>query len=92
MPLVAMATSGVPGCESGLASGLITTSQQMGGTLGLAIISSVASSATSALVHGFDVAMFTAVTFMVFSISLAMLVIKQKSKPSSETISNTHIL
>jgi hypothetical protein len=36
------ATSGVAPNESGLASGLINTSQQMGGALGLAILSSIA--------------------------------------------------
>lgn len=39
------ATSGVSGRESGLASGLLNTTQQIGGSLGLAILSGVASSA-----------------------------------------------
>jgi EmrB/QacA subfamily drug resistance transporter len=38
------ATSGVPGHLSGLASGLLTTTQQLGGSLGLAILSGVATS------------------------------------------------
>ena len=41
------ATDGVPGRESGLASGLLTTAQQVGGSLGLAILSGIASSATA---------------------------------------------
>lgn len=40
------ATSGVPGNESGLASGILNTSQQIGGALGLAILSGVAASRT----------------------------------------------
>lgn len=41
------ATSGVAPQESGLASGLVTTSQQMGGSLGLAILTGVAASGTA---------------------------------------------
>lgn len=40
------ATSGVPGHLSGLASGLINTSQQIGGSIGLAILTGVATSVT----------------------------------------------
>lgn len=38
------ATNGVPHRESGLASGLLNTSQQVGGSLGLAILSGIAAS------------------------------------------------
>jgi len=44
--LIIAGTSGVPERESGLASGLINTSQQIGGALGLAILASVATSRT----------------------------------------------
>lgn len=91
MPIIAAATSGVPAHEAGLASGLITTSQQMGGALGLAILSGVAASVTAsssymgkqaALVHGFDRAMVLAVVFMLFAAALAVTVIKQRKKPT----------
>lgn len=38
------ATSGVPHRESGLASGILNTSQQIGGALGLAILTGLAAS------------------------------------------------
>jgi EmrB/QacA subfamily drug resistance transporter len=87
MPIIAAATSGVPSNEAGLASGLITTSQQMGGALGLAVISGVAASVTAsskslgvqrALVHGFDRAMLVAVAFIALAVFVAIFVMHQK--------------
>jgi EmrB/QacA subfamily drug resistance transporter len=53
VPVTIAGTSGVAPGDSGLASGLLNTTQQVGGSLGLAILSSVATSrATSALHTG----------------------------------------
>jgi EmrB/QacA subfamily drug resistance transporter len=45
------ATTGIPPKESGLASGLLNTTQQIGGSLGLAILSGIAASKTLSALH-----------------------------------------
>lgn len=82
------ATSGVPAHEAGLASGLLSTSQQMGGALGLAILSGVATAATvasqasgavaaAASVAGYRAAFLVAAILTGIALLIALFVIRQ---------------
>ena len=51
IPISIAALAGIKEHQAGLASGLLNTSQQLGGALGIAIASSVAASHTQALLH-----------------------------------------
>ena len=81
------ATSGVPQDEAGLASGLLNTSQQIGGALGLAILSGVAATSAhnaiasgiqAATVTGYHSALIVASLFAVSASIVSFIVIKQK--------------
>jgi EmrB/QacA subfamily drug resistance transporter len=52
VPVSIAALAGVPPQEAGLASGLINTSQQIGGALGVAILTTVATTRTDNLIEG----------------------------------------
>jgi EmrB/QacA subfamily drug resistance transporter len=52
VPITLMGTSGVSEDDAGLASGLFNTAQQVGGSLGLAILSTLAASQTARVLHG----------------------------------------
>jgi len=51
VPLTVLAVSDVSDREAGLASGLINTTQQIGGALGLAVLTTVATGRTQGLAH-----------------------------------------
>jgi EmrB/QacA subfamily drug resistance transporter len=54
VPITLLGTSGVEEDDSGLASGLFNTAQQVGGSLGLAILSTLAASQTTGLLQGHE--------------------------------------
>lgn len=97
------ATSGIDGSKSGLVSGLINTSQQIGSALGLAILAVVATASTKqhiqagqsvidANVGGYQAAFLCSAAFMLIALIITIFVIRapkdQKGGSSSSSVAH----
>jgi EmrB/QacA subfamily drug resistance transporter len=103
--LTIAATSGVPANESGLASGLLNTAQQIGGALGLAILSGIAAShatsyfanhatdanvMASASVEGYQMALLVGTFFAIGAAILALLFIRNQKQAAGKPLPTAH--
>lgn len=96
VPLTSAALEGVAPQDSGAASGLVNVMQQVGGSLGLAVLVTVFGAATSnfeapagstaadaaklAFVHGADTAFWTAAAFLAATLALIAIVMRPRTK------------
>jgi EmrB/QacA subfamily drug resistance transporter len=99
VPISIAALAGVQPSEAGLASGLFNTSQQIGGALGIAALSAIATSTTSdgiasgtavnaALTDGFQAAFVAGAAVAIVGILVAIFVVRREdlTTPVAETL------
>jgi len=93
--LMTLAMSGATRDEAGLASGLVNTSLQVGGALGLAVLATLASSRTeellasgsstaSALTDGYQLAFIVAAGLVVAAIAITLTVLRSERAAAAE--------
>jgi hypothetical protein len=95
VPITISATSGVAPGDSGLASGLLNTTQQVGGSLGLAILSAVSTARVTnalhagsplplALTHGFKSAFIVAGGLCIVGVVLAVALLPSRRRKAED--------
>ena len=91
VPATIASLSGVDPADAGIASGLVNTSRQIGGAIGLAAVTAIAATATrnyagdggatAALDHGFQTALYSLAGLLVLGIAVAATLVRPAPKP-----------
>jgi EmrB/QacA subfamily drug resistance transporter len=100
VPITIASLTGVGRADAGVASGLINTSRQMGGAIGLAVASAVAATATShyvqshpaagptsgvALDHGYQVTLYLLTGLLLLGALIAVTLLKPAPAPNAQS-------
>jgi MFS family permease len=91
VPVTIASLAGVDRSDAGVASGLVNTSRQIGGAIGIAAASAIAATSASnfdgtpaeALDHGFQTALYTLVGLLVVGALVAITLVRPKPAPSA---------
>jgi len=97
--LMTLATSGATPEDSGLASGLVNTTQQVGGALGLAVLATLSTDRTESLVAsgsgqadaltgGFHLAFGVGAALVIFGLLLAVTLLRPAAEPAVATVTD----
>ena len=104
MPAMSLGTHGVAPQDAGVASAMVGTSQQVGGSVGTALLNTIAASSTAtyllthghgtgdtndALVHGFSTAYWWAVGFLVLSALFSLIAVNAPRPDHSASSDDT---
>jgi EmrB/QacA subfamily drug resistance transporter len=95
MPLLTLAMADVPAADAGLGSGITNVSQQIGGALGLAVLSTLAANhtkglisdghgVTSSLIDGYQIAFLTGAGTIAAGIVLAFVLLRPRAVEQAE--------
>ena len=98
VPVTIASLAGVERSDAGVASGLINTSRQIGGAIGIAAVSAIAATSTSnyadthaavaassaaALDHGFQTGLYALTGLLVIGVLIAVALVKPTPAPSA---------
>jgi EmrB/QacA subfamily drug resistance transporter len=100
VPVTIASLTGVERSDAGVASGLINTSRQIGGAIGIAAVSAVAASSTSnyvhahsvaatsgvALDHGFQTALYALTGLLLIGALIAVTFVRSAAGPSTQAV------
>ncbi len=99
VPVTIASLNGVQPADAGVASGLINTTRQIGGSVGLAAVTTIAATATSgyahshavsagsapALTHGFQIAFYALIGVALLGAAIAGLFIESAPRPAARS-------